>query len=233
MYDRAARFLDSKSVLSNVGPGSYEICDTTTTSRCEGYAPFSALHPRTSFLGIKNNPGPGAYNPNHIYDHIKGGSSVGNRSKRFHEKLSETPGPGNYDISSALSNTKTHKETETKNAVQRRPADPPSIPCPGQAFGYEEGVDGVLRKQKVPNVDKSLGPAFYKPNHHDTAATMKYKGIHFGAQTGKRGDDKGDDTPGPGAYSVHQAPRNLNVLIVSKSKIFFVNYKPIMFEIIN
>ena len=39
---------------------------------------------------------------------------------------------------------------------------PPSIPSPGQAFGYEEGKDGRLQKQNAPKKDSSLGPAFYK-----------------------------------------------------------------------
>lgn len=224
MYDRAARFLDAKPSLNNVGPGSYGTHESKY-SKCEGYAPFSALQPRESLLtkdSNKNGPGPGSYDPNFIYDHIKGGSTIGNRSVRFDQKISDTPGPGNYNIVNGIS-SKSKKNTETNNAIKGpsapRYTDPPSIPCPGQAFGYEEGVDGILRKQKAPDVDGSLGPAFYNVNHDDTAASRKYKGVHFGAKTGRRiGESDFNENPGPGTYSVHQAPRNLNLLIVEEQK---------------
>lgn len=47
----------------------------------------------------------------------------------------------------------------------QRKSAPPSIPSPGQATGYEEGNDGILQKQKVPEKDGSLGPAYYKINY--------------------------------------------------------------------
>ena len=78
----------------------------------------------------------------------------------------------------------------------RKPAAP-SIPTPGQAYGYEERNDGALHKQAPPNRDQSIGPAFYKcKDNRSTAATGDYKGNHFGKMTGKRSDFCGRQGPG-------------------------------------
>ena len=47
---------------------------------------------------------------------------------------------------------------------QRKP-DPPSIPSPGKAYGYEEAPDGRLRPQEMPKNDSTMGPAYYNVNH--------------------------------------------------------------------
>lgn len=44
--------------------------------------------------------------------------------------------------------------------IVRKP-EAPSIPTPGQAYGFEENEDGTLRRQEPPDRDKSIGPAFY------------------------------------------------------------------------
>ena len=45
-----------------------------------------------------------------------------------------------------------------------RKPEAPSIPTPGQAYGFEENEDGTLRRQEPPDRDKSIGPAFYNPD---------------------------------------------------------------------
>lgn len=68
----------------------------------DGYAPFLSMATRDTFLTVKESkiaaPGPGTYNPK-IYDFIPGGSTLVNQSVRFHEKHSDTPGPGCYSLS--------------------------------------------------------------------------------------------------------------------------------------
>ncbi len=53
----------------------------------------------------------------------------------------------------------------TNRVKFHRKPEAPSIPSPGQAFGYEENDNGTLRKQAPPDRDNSMGPAFYGVTH--------------------------------------------------------------------
>ena len=57
------------------------------------------------------------------------------------------------------------KVFKTSRITFQRKADPPSIPSPGKAYGYEEAPDGSLRPQEIPHQDSSMGPAYYNINH--------------------------------------------------------------------
>lgn len=98
-----------------------------------------------------------------------------------------------------------------------RKPEAPSIPMPGQAYGYEECEDGTLKKQDPPDRDVSIGPAFYKPQNVETKTTKTYKGIHFGNLASKRLDfSKGKFGPGPGEYEPYRdtvmKAENLNAI---------------------
>ncbi|KAL0979821.1 hypothetical protein UPYG_G00190170 [Umbra pygmaea] len=230
MYSRAPRctHFTIGSTTSEVGPGSYDV-NHYEAKTSDGYAPFLSLSSRDpSFHRSSNDtvyPGPGQYNSSngrviclsihppfiHPYDHILGGQTLQNRSKRFEDIVSEVPGPGAYDVRPASGSTVkragTHPPGTRGSKVGGRPhlkallqPDVPSIPSPGQAFGYETDGHGVLCKQKPAAIDDTLGPAFYNPLVAENSFSQKYKGVHFGKMTGKRLEEKVPDGPGPGQY---------------------------------
>ena len=87
----------------------------------------------------------------------------------------------------------------------------PSIPSPGQAHGYlEKERTGQLMKQKGPKTDRTMGPAYYNPNHTDTKTTKKYKGVHFGVMTSQRTQFKGRTGPAPCDYDPFQSSIQTN-----------------------
>ena len=44
----------------------------------------------------------------------------------------------------------------------------PSIPTPGQSYGYDETGDGDLTPQPLPPQDSTMGPAYYNVSHVQT-----------------------------------------------------------------
>uniref|UniRef100_A0A4X2JS26 Sperm tail PG-rich repeat containing 2 n=1 Tax=Vombatus ursinus TaxID=29139 RepID=A0A4X2JS26_VOMUR len=107
----------------------------------------------------------------------------------------DAPGPAHYNIRKI-------KKTPKRFEVFRN-VDAPSIPSPGQSHGYYIKNDGSVLKQSPPVVDKTLGPAFYKPLFDASDSTLKYKGVHFGNQSGRQ-DLPVLEGPGPGDYDILQ-----------------------------
>lgn len=56
-------------------------------------------------------------------------------------------------------------QTKIGHVTYHRLPTAPSIPMPGQNYGYDEGVDGILRPQKLPTQDSTIGPAYYNVTH--------------------------------------------------------------------
>ncbi|XP_049326763.1 sperm-tail PG-rich repeat-containing protein 2 [Astyanax mexicanus] len=206
MYSRAPRVTQLSSggsTSSAVGPGSYPIHANTPTREC--YAPFLSLSNRLSVFDAVGgaSPGPGQYNIGGIRVSGAGGVSLQNRSKRFEETQSDGPGPAAYNIPHTPAHTHTPAERRNKRVELLSYSDAPSIPSPGQAFGFEENEHSALCRNKPPDIDHSLGPAYYSP----AKVKQKYKGVPFSWMTEKRAELKLVEGPGPGQYSPEEDHR--------------------------
>ncbi|RXM27451.1 Sperm-tail PG-rich repeat-containing protein 2 [Acipenser ruthenus] len=86
-------------------------------------------------------PGPGQYDAKPAKEHILGGKSIQNKSKRFGENIPDVPGPGSYNVSQSV-----------KKSLQTRFAPVKSItPAPGSyndprtALQYLTKITGMKR----------------------------------------------------------------------------------------
>ncbi|KAK2190263.1 hypothetical protein NP493_85g06019 [Ridgeia piscesae] len=227
MYDRAPRSLTQPqgSTADHVGPGTYD-SSFGKKGKADGYAPFSSMTGRESCIYPTDNviaaPGPGQYDPREPQNYVKGGSTLQSRARRFVPRISETPGPGAYQVDQDLNlrkavsapvfqvQPKEKTGTLVLNRIRfhRKPVAP-SIPTPGQAYGYEENDDGSLRKQEPPEKDRSIGPAYYKVASDETVTKEIYHGNFFSKMTSKRMEFGGKDGPGPGDYEAYKQPQTV------------------------
>ncbi|XP_067944512.1 sperm-tail PG-rich repeat-containing protein 2-like [Watersipora subatra] len=233
VYDRAVRptVKPVGSTGLHVGPGAYDVELTDKSKiRSDGYAPFSSMTSRDTHINLHDTsiaaPGPGQYDNHMIRDHVKGGSTLANTSSRFVEQEAFTPGPGAYQLRNLEVNGKSKKpptESRARLVIVRKP-EAPSIPTPGQAYGFEENEDGTLRRQDPPERDTSIGPAFYSAEKPHTKVTETYKGIHWGKYSTKRTDFSGKAGPGPAEYDpqldITTGMEHLNLRNEDRSKKF-------------
>eukprot|EP00743_Colponemidia_sp_Colp-15_P002836 GILK01003068.1.p1 GENE.GILK01003068.1~~GILK01003068.1.p1 ORF type:complete len:495 (-),score=79.96 GILK01003068.1:101-1585(-) len=138
-------------------------------------------------------------------------SAFKSKVSRFEFKNEEAPGPGSYSgindwskrPSTYHANT-SELHSKDKNVKWLRVTSAPSIPAPGQSYGYEEGPNGQLVQQKNPEYvhngthQHSVGPGQYR----GLEQWQPRKGVDFGRSPSRTliSSTVTQETPGPGYY---------------------------------
>eukprot|EP00047_Mylnosiga_fluctuans_P018209 m.68224 g.68224 ORF g.68224 m.68224 type:complete len:555 (+) comp7490_c0_seq1:50-1714(+) len=217
MHDEAAAQATDWSVAQHdISPGQY---DNKKTAKSDGaFAPFGGLAPRETIFEIPPaatiGPSPGTYNLK-VDKSTVGGSSLGNKSKRFTDPKPAAPPPGAYPVARPLKGQASEQPKLAVRAAgfvqaQLSPGKlggtggSASIPARTEPWGYEGDGRGHLVKNLPPRVEeKDIGPGRYNPTTEDHSVTRRYKGSHFGQRTEQRVLTIGvpKDGPPPGAYA--------------------------------
>lgn len=236
MYDRAPRGIEdckTGNPQPNLGPGTYDVPrGSDKWQKLDSFAPFHSLAERDfEFVceTVVSAPGPGAYDPKLIQRTV-GGQSLANTGSRFarvNQTAKTNPSPAAYTLvkksdwvkgKTLVPSSPSQVKLGDVKVNYKRQLDVPSIPSPGQAFGYEETSSGNLQKQKPPPKDETIGPAFYQHpiQPPPQVSTRKYKGVHFGKMTSGRSKQVVNGwVPGPGNYDPHVKPADERIVYAS------------------
>lgn len=227
---RAERSLDYGHKGTHLGPGAYLSQPQPQSSRA--YAPFSSTTERT-FHSPLYTPGPGSYSfsklpADSLVDRGKLYGPLASKDARFKEKKRETaPGPGSYETASAGVKARKPPVKQEWNAMNwLRLPSAPSIPAPGQAFGYDETANGELVMQSNPEKvyagtgKDSVGPGQYNAKKPDEV--WKARGPAWHKSRAKRIVATAPDSKvGPGSYNEFQL--NLAPMYKYKPNAVFVS----------
>ncbi|KAI4465435.1 shippo-1-related [Holotrichia oblita] len=148
------------------------------------------------------------YNPSRAI-HIKGGSSLLNKSDRTLYVPTDTPGPTAYNPQKIPKKKPLASNLpppgKGKLYVCRPPRisnTAPSIPTRIDENGYHIDERGDLQKNSPDEYDTSLGPAFYHV-HTDTSDRIgSYRGCQWSKRRAKRTTTDISKTPAPGTYNI-------------------------------
>lgn len=226
---RAERSLDYGHRGTHLGPGAYLSQPQPQSSRA--YAPFSSTTERT-FHSPLYTPGPGSYSvsklPADLVDRGKLCGPLASKEERFKQKKKETvPGPGSYEAASAWMKARKQPIKQEWNEMNwLRLPSAPSIPAPGQAFGYDETANGELVMQRNPEkvyagtYKDSVGPGQYNAKKPDEV--WKARGPAWHKSRAKRIVATAPGTQvGPGSYNEFQL--NLAPMYKYKPNAVFVS----------
>ncbi|CAM9928278.1 unnamed protein product, partial [Choristocarpus tenellus] len=216
---RAGGIVPVPALYEGVGPGSYEVGGSPSTSGARpGFAPFLSTTERVMDTGLVTEvPGPGYYASEPAI--LTGGTGrvtdvFKSRSKRFQARSfqNETPGPGAYlgHEEFGLKGGPGKGEEAQKIKWVRVPTAP-SIPGREQSYGYEEGHHGELIMQRPVEVGHTghgndrPGPVDYQPRVDFTRKSTTMVDFSKGSDRQVTLDKlRASTTPGPGHYNARR-----------------------------
>ncbi|ORC85056.1 uncharacterized protein TM35_000381310 [Trypanosoma theileri] len=199
------------------GPGQYTPLDTVTMAKTSVYTfstePRMAVNGGNGYNSNTNAPGPGAYDvavPTFTAPTTRFGTE---ERKLEPSTLEEIPGPGTYDVNTAVrAISSTGPSYLFPTAPRELPANSSDTPGPGQYEGnlVETFLGGDTKAPSFPtgprfsevkNNNLLPGPGQYTPSHPQWEASKVYS-FSTGGKQPLNGDEV--DFPGPGTYSPNQ-----------------------------
>lgn len=181
------------------GPGTYVPTPTDQTSRHQKASHFSFGTSAREVLSRVKIPGPGAYSPPSGFGR-QGGFSMPERRKEKPSSNTDTPAPGNYNVSPRLG-----EGPKFTVAGKQKDQRPPEQPGPGNY----DAVPGDATGERMPRCcfhtataaapasisTAGPGPGAYSPGAYIETARFTMKA--------RPREPKIVETPGPGAHGGH------------------------------